>query len=206
MSPNPVSARGPGRTASSSFREEEALRKLVKELKTPTEPSASPRRSSLYADPPDEVFEAALDADKLDRNPAVKPRGASDPSNTCYRNAVIFTLLCNDTFMGFIRQHWIPRRQAAIAASTSLAVKNELRKKKSPFELLSELWETYWATGNSPGNLEAKVQSFWNQLRPLNGGTPDAPSWEDVTEHLDAQQDAKEFLDWMMGCEKAMSK
>jgi uncharacterized UBP type Zn finger protein len=120
---------------------------------------------------------------------AYGPEGFSYDGAVCYRNAVLIMLLTSDVLMKYVRDWHASRvenrRQLAQTAD------NELESEYTDvFVKLNELWEIYDADVKS-AKLKNAMTKYWTYLcSPQVGDYP----WP-----VGGQQDAHEFLMWILG-------
>lgn len=185
-----------------AHQQNQAINDYIRARRTPSAVSGS-IVGPLNVD--EKALNAIRNVTKLRQGRRAEPRGASEPKQTCYRNSTLFTLLCTDAFMGFIRNYWITHRQEAIVSD---AVEDDGHPKPDddhPFGLLSELWEAYWNPNRDEDELDSAMKDIWERLLNLPGVRK---QWQ-VTEGgrggrkggRGIQQDAEEFLTWFLGAE-----
>lgn len=187
-------------TPQSAYQADQAAWKAIKDTKTPSPNSATFVRVEPGSPTP---LKAAIDVGDLRLGKRAEPQGASDPSNNCYRNATLLTLLCTDGFMGFIRNHWLARRAQAIRDASSDQEVKPGEKDEHPFQLLSELWEVYWSETASLKDVDRKMRKIWPALQrqPLIGQDIQ-PTWKQISPRGREQQDVHEFLNWLIAAER----
>lgn len=182
----------------------QAVNDYIRARRTPSAVSGS---ISGTVDVDENALEAARNVAELRQGRRSEPRGAAEPSQTCYRNSSLFTLLCNDAFMGFIRNYWIAHRKEAIEQNAAKSGGDPQPDNDHPFGLLSDLWEEYWSPEVNKKGLDSAMKDIWDRLTKL----PDLEEEErwKTTEGgrggrqggRALQQDAEEFLTWFLGAE-----
>jgi hypothetical protein len=166
-----------------------------------TTPKTSVGKSKIFSKADLDTVDAIRDVKDLRKGKRAAPRGADDSKNTCYRNAVLLTLLCNDGFMAYLINHWPYLRTEAISRLTDSKKKATLRRTITPFKRLSDLWQAYWDPKVDQEGFEAAMKQFWRTLTE-QPSRQDASGWFSQDRSEGEQQDVREFLEWCLTHEK----
>lgn len=196
--PSPPTIKSPGK-----LWDEEA--ELYKEIMKQRTPSVSSGTVYSFDTPTSGALKSVREVDKLRQGRRTEPRGAADPNNTCFRNSVLMLLLCNDKFMGYVRNRWKVHRDNLIATNSGGKWKRAKANQDHPFKILSDLWDVYWDPNSTGSKLNKCFEKSWGRLTSLPG-VGDVRSWEELVDGLGSQEEARQFLEWMITYEEAVSE
>ncbi|ETN44142.1 uncharacterized protein HMPREF1541_10692 [Cyphellophora europaea CBS 101466] len=146
----------------------------------------------------DDATTSTRDVAALRAGQRLGPRGTNDDNNACYRNAVLLTLLCTDPFMAYIKNRWLELRRDAITQDLAEEISKPVDEHNHPFEILSTLWDVYWDPKKPDKDLKKAMDEAWKEMRNL----PNVSQQWATGRQYRAQQDAHEFLNWLLSAEE----
>lgn len=165
-------------------------------------PSISVGQNPIPTLPSPRAISAARAVDNVHaRRKGVEPCGLDYDHQTCYRNSVLIALVCDDSFMAFVRQYWIPHRsQSRIQHSDGT---DYLRGAEThPFGVLNRVWENFWKRTVELKSLQNLVENQWVKLVKLTNGQEKWFVHGEEGKHFGDQRDVADFLNWMFGAEE----